>query len=49
MIAATVSADDVSPFEMIHSGVIEKLLSYLTSSVELASTSTISDLVSSEH
>lgn len=44
--AETVGADDVSPFEMIHSGVIESLLSYLTSSVQLASTSTISDAVS---
>ena len=45
-IAETVRSEDVSPFEMIHSGVIEKLLMYLTSSTELASTSSVSVCVS---
>lgn len=37
-IAEVVKNEDVSPFEMIHSGVIEKLLTYLTSTVEITST-----------
>ncbi|XP_067948711.1 E3 ubiquitin-protein ligase TRIP12-like [Watersipora subatra] len=43
VIAETICTEDVSPFEMIHSGVIEKLLSYVTSSTELTSASASSD------
>ena len=46
-IANAVKNDDVSPFELIHSGVIEKLLTYLTTCTEIpaSSSTTISDLV----
>ncbi|KAF6033616.1 TRIP12 [Bugula neritina] len=40
MVAYTVADDDVSPFEMIHSGVIDTLTTYLHASPQVPSTST---------
>lgn len=46
MVAYTVADDDVSPFEMIHSGVIDTLTTYLHASPQVPSTSTtLNDLV----